>query len=321
MAAEWLMKLIIHKIVDSRSEGFLPQEPIGDPSQPIIKLKVIFSKLTINYQAWSNRGEMSGDSKELESQLVGHLMTRLLAMVSVGSQLAQRSDRELMSIQRGASLVIILSIVILAAMMAVNSILMGRSIVRPIRKLQKDTEIVGKGNLDYPLATAANDELGELSRSFEQMARNLKTVMASRDELKNEIQERKKAELALRESEEKYSKLFHANPQWLSFSTLDDGRYLEINEAIKRDRKSKLDQAEINEIQKRVDSLTKREKEVFALVVRGLLNKQIAFELGTSEKTVKVHRGRVMEKMQAESLADLVRMAERIGIDKTKIPE
>ena len=99
----------------------------------------------------------------------------------------------------------------------------------------------------------------------------------------------------------------------------DDQTLLDaINEAIKRDKKSKLDQAEINEIQKRVDSLTKREKEVFAFVVQGFLNKQIAFELGTSEKTVKVHRGRVMEKMQAESLADLVRMAERIGIDKTK---
>ncbi len=61
-----------------------------------------------------------------------------------------------------------------------------------------------------------------------------------------------------------------------------------------------------------INSLTKREKEVFALVVQGLLNKQIAFELGTSEKAVKVHRGRVMEKMQAESPADLVRMAERI---------
>ncbi len=57
---------------------------------------------------------------------------------------------------------------------------------------------------------------------------------------------------------------------------------------------------------------------MFALVVQGLLNKQIAFELGTSEKTVKVHRGRVMEKMQVESLADLVRMAEKIRIDKTK---
>lgn len=158
-------------------------------------------------------------------------MTRLLTMVSIGSQLAQISDRELMSIQRGTSLVIMLSIVILAAIIAVNSILMGRSIVKPIRKLQKDTEIVGKGNLDYPLATAAKDELGELSRSFEQMARNLKTVMASRDELENEIEERKQAELGLKKSEEKYSKLFHSNPQWLVFSTLDDGRYLEVNEA------------------------------------------------------------------------------------------
>lgn len=99
----------------------------------------------------------------------------------------------------------------------------------------------------------------------------------------------------------------------------DDQTLLDaINEAIERDRKSKLDQAEINEIQKRTDSLTPREYEVFALVVQGLLNKQIAFELGTSEKTVKVHRGRVMEKMQAESLADLVRMAEKTGTDKTK---
>jgi len=95
----------------------------------------------------------------------------------------------------------------------------------------------------------------------------------------------------------------------------DDQTLLDaINEAIERDRKSKLDQAVISEIQKRIDSLTPREKEVFALVVQGFLNKQIAFELGTSEKTIKVHRGRVMEKMHAESLADLVRMAEKVGI-------
>ena len=98
----------------------------------------------------------------------------------------------------------------------------------------------------------------------------------------------------------------------------DDQMLLDaINEAIERDKKSKQDQAEIREAQQRLDSLTQREKEVFALVVQGLLNKQIAFKLGTSEKTVKVHRGRVMQKMQADSLADLVRMADKLNIDKT----
>jgi FixJ family two-component response regulator len=71
---------------------------------------------------------------------------------------------------------------------------------------------------------------------------------------------------------------------------------------------------ELQSIQGRFETLTPREREVMALVVRGLLNKQIAFELGTVEKTIKVHRARVMDKMQVESLAELVRIAERIGI-------
>jgi FixJ family two-component response regulator len=71
------------------------------------------------------------------------------------------------------------------------------------------------------------------------------------------------------------------------------------------------------ELRSRYDSLTAREKEVLKLVASGLLNKQIGAELGTSELTVKTHRGRVMEKMQAESLADLVRMAEKLNPTST----
>jgi FixJ family two-component response regulator len=92
-----------------------------------------------------------------------------------------------------------------------------------------------------------------------------------------------------------------------------------INLAIKKNKKFRTEQAEIKDLQRRVDSLTPREQEVFILVVSGMLNKQIAFDLGMSEKTVKVHRARVMDKMKAKSLADLVRMAEKDGQFKSKL--
>ncbi len=94
----------------------------------------------------------------------------------------------------------------------------------------------------------------------------------------------------------------------------DDQTLLDaITQSIEKDRRAKLERAEIREIQQRVDFLTPRECEVFALVVRGMLNKQIAYELGTSERTIKAHRARVMQKMQADSLADLIRLAEKVG--------
>ena len=88
-----------------------------------------------------------------------------------------------------------------------------------------------------------------------------------------------------------------------------------INRALDGHQARRDEQAEIAGVQSRADRLTPRERQVMAMVVTGMLNKQIAGELGTSEKTIKVHRARVMEKMEAESLAELVRLAARIGID------
>jgi len=89
-----------------------------------------------------------------------------------------------------------------------------------------------------------------------------------------------------------------------------------IAQAIARAYRDRAERKEIEDIQRREENLTPREREVMTLVASGMPNKRIAFELGAAEKTIKVHRARVMEKMQAGSLAELVRLAERVGIGK-----
>jgi FixJ family two-component response regulator len=88
-----------------------------------------------------------------------------------------------------------------------------------------------------------------------------------------------------------------------------------INQALARDGAARIQRAELAALREHFDLLTPREREVMRLVVAGMLNKQIALQLGTSEKTIKVHRGQVMHKTHADSLAELVRMAEKMGIE------
>lgn len=95
----------------------------------------------------------------------------------------------------------------------------------------------------------------------------------------------------------------------------DEDRMLEaVHEAVRRDRVRRTQSQAQDDVRARHEGLTSREREVMALVTAGLMNKQVAGRLGLSEITVKIHRGNMMRKMQAQSLADLVRMAEGLGV-------
>jgi FixJ family two-component response regulator len=106
--------------------------------------------------------------------------------------------------------------------------------------------------------------------------------------------------------------VFHRPP--LGYKMERKNRLCAIRQALERSRLALACESELRALRERYASLTAREREVMALIVSGLLNKQAGGELGIGESTVKAHRGQVMQKMKADSLADLVKMAARLGI-------
>jgi len=133
-------------------------------------------------------------------RLTGQLLVKSQDMVSAASQLAERSRKQIETAQKRAQVFVVVFLVIMAAIGIAMLLVISRKVLKPIAQLQRGTEIIGAGDLDYRTGITSRDEIGGLSRAFDQMTENLKAITTSREELEGEIAERRRVEEALRES-------------------------------------------------------------------------------------------------------------------------
>ena len=157
----------------------------------------LFARLVAAYEEPGAGREEGAVSVQLQERLVGQLAMKSQRMVSSAGRLDEIELLKIEAARDRAALCVVVLAVGTVVVLGVTAILMGSSVVRPVRELQKGTEIVGTGDLDYRVGTSANDEIGQLGRAFDQMTERLKAVTVSRDELGKEVGERRRAEGAL----------------------------------------------------------------------------------------------------------------------------
>ena len=133
-------------------------------------------------------------------------------MVSAASQLAETSRKEIKTAQKRAAVFVVAFLVIMAVIGIAMLVFISRKVLKPITQLQRGAEIIGGGDLDYRTRITSRDEIGGLSRAFDQMTGNLKAITASREELESEVAERGRVEEALRESNQTLEALIQASP-------------------------------------------------------------------------------------------------------------
>jgi len=172
-----------------------------------IALGGLFSQVTTNYeetqkliQEGASREEID-TAIELEERLVSQLLIKSQSIVTGASSLAKEAQAEVMEAQRLAANMTLILMIILAVTVTTSSLLVARSISRPLDKLTKGAEIIGKGDLKHKVEVKSKNELGQLATAFNKMTESLKKITASRDELDREITERKRMQEELVRSE------------------------------------------------------------------------------------------------------------------------
>ena len=151
-------------------------------------IKALFAQLVKNYERHGNSKKKI--ALELEERLVGQLLVKSQAMGSDAFQLSVQSQAMIVAAQQRATSLITVFIILIIAIMAAVSFMFSRSVANPIRKLHEGTEIIGAGNLDYRLGTDAKDEIGQLSRAFDEMVEKRRRVEDEILRLNEELEQR-----------------------------------------------------------------------------------------------------------------------------------
>jgi len=168
------------------------------------RFKTVFAAITTGLREGAAIDKQENETfRELQNRLKDELLIKSQLLVSFAFQLHQEIDAKSVATQKRASLLTLLLLFTLTAAIIGISLWVNRSIARPIAKLEKDIRIIGSGNLDHKVGATATDEIGQLSRAFDKMTEDLKETTTSIVELNKEIDERKEAETALRESEKR----------------------------------------------------------------------------------------------------------------------
>ncbi|MCK5661256.1 MAG: PAS domain S-box protein, partial [Methanosarcinales archaeon] len=217
---------------DTISELLAEEKFETDEKQLILKrmrknhdtLEPLFSQLVATYEKQGSSKEESALHEEIEQKLTNQLYVNSLGMVSDASKLAELSHAQSQVARQRANVVVILLLVMMSSVISVNLFMFNRSVVNPITKFREGVEIIGTGDLDYRVGIDSDDEIGDLSRSFDGMSEKLKLITASRDELNREIVERKKAQ-------EKFSMAFEEAAIGMALVS-PEGKWIKVNNAL-----------------------------------------------------------------------------------------